>query len=94
MKARRLVQHGGWAVLACVVNTKEKKKTIDTVPIVNEFHDVFSEDLSGIPPSLVVDFGIELEQGMRPISKAPIIPEEREIEIEKEKKIGKVERGK
>ena len=41
MKARRLVQQGGWAILAYAVNTKGKEKTIDTVPIVNEFTDVF-----------------------------------------------------
>ena len=73
MKARRLVQQGGWAILACVVNRKRKEKTIDTVPIVNEFHNVFPEDLPGIPPSRAVDFGIELEPGTGPISKAPLI---------------------
>ena len=33
--------------------------------------DVFSEDLLGIPPSREVDFGIDLEPGTGPISKAP-----------------------
>ena len=70
MKAKRLVQ-GGWAFLACAINIKGKKKPIDTVPIVNEFMDVFPEDLPGIPPSREVDFGIDLEPGTRPISKAP-----------------------
>ena len=51
MKARRLVQQGRWAFLACSVNTKGKEKPIDTVSIVNEFMDVFPEDLPGIPPS-------------------------------------------
>ena len=71
MKARRLVQQGGWAILACAVNTKGKEKIIDTVPIVNEFTDVFLGDLPGIPPSRAVDFGIKLEPGTGPISKAP-----------------------
>ena len=71
MKARRLVQQGEWAFLACAVNTKGKEKPIDTVSIVNEFMDVFPEDLLGIPPSREVDFGIELEPGTGPISKAP-----------------------
>ena len=71
MKARCLVQQGGWAILACAVNTKEKKKTTNTISIVNEFPDVFPEDLPRIPPSRAKDFGIELEPGTRPFSKAP-----------------------
>ena len=71
MKARRLVQQGGWVFLAYAVSTEGKKKPIDTVSIVNEFMDVFPEDLSGIPLSREVDFGIELEPGTGPISKAP-----------------------
>ena len=51
MKIKRLVQQGGWAIRACVVNIKGKKKTMDTVPIVNEFSDVFREDLPRIPLS-------------------------------------------
>ena len=51
MKANRLVQQGGWAILACVVDVREKEKTLENVPIVNEFQDVFSDDLPGIPPS-------------------------------------------
>ena len=66
MKARRLIQQGGWAFLACAVNTKGKEKPIDTVSIVNKFMDVFLEDLLGIPPSREVDFGIELEPGTDP----------------------------
>ena len=41
------------------------------MPIVNEFPDVFSDDLPGIPPSRAVNFVIELEPGTEPISKAP-----------------------
>ena len=51
IKARRLIQQEGWTFLACAVNTKGKEKPIDTVPIVNEFMDVFPEDLPRIPPS-------------------------------------------
>ena len=39
--------------------------------IVNEFSNVFSDGLPGIPPSRAVDFVIELEPGTGPISKAP-----------------------
>ena len=70
MKTKRLVQQGGWVILATVVHVKGKEKTLDTIPIVS-FSDVFPEDLPGIPNSQVIDFGIELKLGPRPISKNP-----------------------
>ena len=71
IKAKRLVQQGGWAILACVVDVRKKEKTLENVPIVNEFLDVFPDDLPGITPSQAVDFVIELKPGTGPISKAP-----------------------
>ena len=71
MKANRLVQQGGWAILACVVDVRGKEKTLENVSIVNEFPYVFPNDLPGISPSWVVDFVIEHELGTGPISKAP-----------------------
>ena len=54
------------------MDVRGKEKTLDMVPIVHEFSDVFLEDLPGIPPSRTVDFAIELKLGTEPISKAPI----------------------
>ena len=71
IKAKRLVQQGGWAILACAVDVRGKEKTLENVPIVNEFLDVFPDDLPGIPPSRAVDFVIELKMGTGPIFKAP-----------------------
>ena len=71
MKAKRLVQQGGWTILACAVEVRAKEKTLENVSIVNEFSDVFSDGLPGIPPSRAVDFIIKLEPGTGPISKAP-----------------------
>ena len=41
------------------------------MPIVNEFLDVFPEDLPGVPPLREIDFGIDLEPDTRPISIPP-----------------------
>ena len=71
MKAKRLVQQGGWTILACAVDVIGKEKTLENVSIVNEFSDVYPNDLPGIPPSRAVDFIIELELETGPISKAP-----------------------
>ena len=51
MKVKKLVQHGVWAILASVVKTKKEGLSLTTLSIVNEFSDVFLEDLPGIPPS-------------------------------------------
>ena len=59
------------SILTCVVDVREKENTLDNVPVVNEFLDVFPEDVPGIPPSRVVDFAIKLEPGIGPIFKAP-----------------------
>ncbi|KAL5543578.1 hypothetical protein UlMin_007362 [Ulmus minor] len=41
------------------------------VPVVDEFVEVFPEDLPGIPPNREITFEIELLPGTTPISKAP-----------------------
>ena len=51
LKAKRLVQQGGWVILVCAVDIRGKENTLENVSIVNEFSDVFSDDLPGIPPS-------------------------------------------
>ena len=42
--------------------------SIDSVPVVNEFLNVFPEDLPRVPPLLKIDFGIDLEPDTNPIS--------------------------
>jgi hypothetical protein len=41
------------------------------VPVVNEFPDVFPEELPGMPPDRDIKFVIELEPGTTPIYKTP-----------------------
>ena len=40
------------------------------VPVVNEFFDVFLEDLPGLSPDREIEFEIELAPGTEPISIA------------------------
>ena len=42
--------------------------SIDSVPIVSEFQDVFPDDLPGVPPPREIDFCVDLELGTKPIS--------------------------
>jgi hypothetical protein len=41
------------------------------VPVVNEFFDVFPEELLGMPPDWDIEFVIELKPGTTPIYKTP-----------------------
>ena len=44
---------------------------IESVPIVNEFLEVFPNELPGIPPKREIDFGINLLPNTNPISIPP-----------------------
>ncbi|GKD43439.1 putative reverse transcriptase domain-containing protein, partial [Tanacetum coccineum] len=57
MKAWRYLSRGCHAFMAHVINTNFEKKSVEDVPIVNEFLDVFPEELSGIPPERQVEQG-------------------------------------
>src|SRR5688572_14148163 len=50
---------------------KTRAVTLESIPVVNEFLDVFLEDLPGLPPDRAVEFTIELEPGTAPISRRP-----------------------
>ena len=43
----------------------------EEVPVVNEFLELFPEDLPGLPPDREIEFVIDLLPGIAPISKAP-----------------------
>lgn len=57
----------------------ESKPSLDDIPVVNEFPDVFPDDISGLPPEREVEFAIEIVSGTRLISKAPYYMELNEM---------------
>jgi hypothetical protein len=46
-------------------------KSIEEIPLVREFLDVFPDDLPGIPPERVIEFKIVLQHGTAPVAKSP-----------------------
>ncbi|GJS14292.1 putative reverse transcriptase domain-containing protein [Tanacetum coccineum] len=50
---------------------KSKEKQLEEVPIVQDFPEVFPEDLPGIPPTRQVEFQIDLIPGAAPVAQAP-----------------------
>ncbi|KAL5559060.1 hypothetical protein UlMin_035271 [Ulmus minor] len=72
MKARKWLDSGCTSYLAAVVDTTKKAKVeLNDVSVVNEFVNVFPEELPGLPPDREVTFEIEVLPGTAPISKAP-----------------------
>ena len=71
MKAFQLIRSGCDAYLANVIDTTVMSPEVSDVPIVNEFLDVFPEELHSFPPHREVEFQIETIPGVAPISMAP-----------------------
>ncbi|KAJ9552642.1 hypothetical protein OSB04_016687 [Centaurea solstitialis] len=72
-RARRHSQHGERGLLAYVRDTREvgPVKTATDVPVVQDYADVFPEELPGVPPERQVEFMIDLVPGATPVAKAP-----------------------
>ncbi|XP_074323763.1 uncharacterized protein LOC141660677 [Apium graveolens] len=51
------------------MDTKKQVPNLHDIPMVNEFEDVFPEDLPGFPPDRAIEFAIELAPGTAPVSK-------------------------
>ncbi|GJZ36771.1 putative reverse transcriptase domain-containing protein [Tanacetum coccineum] len=64
-------------IRGCTLNLLNHPFNIDLmpveldVPVVQEFPEVFPEDLSGIPPTRQVEFRIDLVPGATPVARAP-----------------------
>ncbi|GKF15828.1 putative reverse transcriptase domain-containing protein [Tanacetum coccineum] len=50
---------------------KSEEKRLEDVLIVQEFPEVFPEDLPGLPPARQVEFQIDLVPGAAPVARAP-----------------------
>ncbi|CAL9006658.1 unnamed protein product [Prunus brigantina] len=71
MTAIRLLKKGCSGYLAHVIDTRDNGFKLEEIPVVQEFPDVFPEDLPGLPPHREIEFIIELVPGTNPISQAP-----------------------
>jgi len=71
MKARKLLGKGYKGFLCHVVNTKDAKSSLEDIPVVREFPDVFPDEILGTPPLREVEFCIDLTPRAAPVSRAP-----------------------
>ncbi|XP_070017093.1 uncharacterized protein [Nicotiana sylvestris] len=68
LKAQQMVGKSCLSYLAFVRDVGVETPSIDFVPIVRDFPDVFPADLLGMPPDRDIDFGIDLVPGTQPTS--------------------------
>nr|XP_017239892.1 PREDICTED: uncharacterized protein LOC108212682 [Daucus carota subsp. sativus] len=68
--AKRLLRQSYEAYLANVIDNQEVPP-IEAIPVVNEFPNVFPDELPGLPPDREVQFAIDLALGTEPVSEAP-----------------------
>nr|GFC95539.1 putative reverse transcriptase domain-containing protein [Tanacetum cinerariifolium] len=66
----------GFPIFLAHITTKEvedrsKEKQLEDVPIIQDFPEVFPEDLPGLPPTRPVEFQIDLVPGAAPIARVP-----------------------
>ena len=59
LTARRMMRKGCEAFLAYVIDTEKEGQKLDSLPIVNEFIDVFPEDIPRLPPDRKIEFNID-----------------------------------
>ncbi|XP_070014839.1 uncharacterized protein [Nicotiana sylvestris] len=71
LKAQRMVEKGCDAYLAYVRDVCIDAPTVESVPIVRDFLNVFPPDLPDMPPDRDIDFAIDLLLGTQPISIPP-----------------------
>ncbi|GJR75819.1 putative reverse transcriptase domain-containing protein [Tanacetum coccineum] len=74
-KAQKYMEKGFPIFLAHItakeVEDKSKEKRLEDVQIVQDFPEVFPEDLPGLPPTRQVEFQIDLVPGAAPVARAP-----------------------
>ncbi|GJV72436.1 hypothetical protein Tco_1492431 [Tanacetum coccineum] len=74
-KAQKYMEKGLPIFLAHItakeVEDKSEGKRLEDVPIVQNFPEVFPEDLPGLPPTRQVEFQIDLVPGAAPVARAP-----------------------
>ncbi|KAK4383268.1 Transposon Tf2-12 polyprotein [Sesamum angolense] len=66
IEARQLMLEGFEAYLAHVIDDEKVSPTLEEIPVVRDFPEVFPDDLPGLPPHREVDFTIETLLGVCP----------------------------
>jgi len=71
LKARKMISKGYIYHLVRVRDAEAKLPTLQSIPVVNEFPDVFPDELTGLPPEREIEFSIDALPDTQPISIPP-----------------------
>ncbi|XP_074315423.1 uncharacterized protein LOC141651618 [Silene latifolia] len=74
-------------------DSRSEEPTATEIPVVDEFVDVFPDEIPGLPPKRDIDFNVELKPGTRPISMAPYRMAPKELEELKKRLDDLLEKG-
>ena len=70
-RAKKILRKGGQGFLAYLINKPQDKLKLEDVKVVNEFPEVFPEELNSLPPDREIEFVIETYPEAKPFSKTP-----------------------
>ncbi|XP_070032366.1 uncharacterized protein [Nicotiana tomentosiformis] len=93
LKVTKMINKGCIYHLVRVTDTDVEAPTLESVPVVNEFPEVFPDEFPGIPPDREIDFGIDVMPGTHPISIPPYRMTPTELKELKEKLKDLLEKG-
>ena len=71
LMANKIISKRLLCQIVSVIDLYHAIPSIDSVRVVNEFVDAFTDDFLGVPPPREIDFGIDLEPNTRPILIPP-----------------------
>eukprot|EP00253_Pinus_taeda_P016846 PITA_16846 len=74
-----------YAIQVGYADSKDKAAILNNIPIIQEFTDVFPEEIPGLPPKRNIDFTIELVPGAASVSRTPYrmsVPELTELKMQ------------
>ncbi|XP_028094909.1 uncharacterized protein LOC114294909 [Camellia sinensis] len=92
MKAQKLMNKGCQGYLCSVITEPTVDTTLDNIPVVRDFPDVFPDDLPGQLVDREIKFTIDVIPGTQPISKTPYrmsTTEIKELKIQLQKLLDK-----
>nr|GEX99422.1 putative reverse transcriptase domain-containing protein [Tanacetum cinerariifolium] len=70
-KAQKYIENGCELFLAQVTKQESKLRRLEDIPVIQDFLEVFPEELHGLPPPRQVEFRIDLIPGAAPVARTP-----------------------
>ena len=70
-RAKKVLRKGGQGFWAYLINKPQDKLKLEDVKVVNEFPEVFPEELHSLPTDREIEFVIETYPEAKPFSKTP-----------------------